>query len=198
MQPDAAGNCMGVMIAASFREALAPSPSRQNWSCAAAAFAALGLLTVWLLALGRPLVCPCGVVRLWAPAQDSQQLADWYSLLHVTFGLGLFTLVRRFQPQWPLSLVTLVAVLGSVAWEAIENLPPVIALFNPAGATQSYAGDTVLNALGDSLFVVAGCLIASGTSRRTVLLTAVLIEVVVWFAIEDGLVVGTAKLLLAA
>ncbi|HEX8444319.1 MAG TPA: DUF2585 family protein [Allosphingosinicella sp.] len=158
---------------------------------------ALALLTAWLLVLGRPLVCPCGVVRLWAPAQDSQQLADWYSLLHVTFGLGLFTLVRRFQPRWPLALVTLVAVIGSVAGEAVENLPALIALFNPPGESRSYAGDTVLNAIAGTLSVVAGCLIAARTSTRAALLMAILIEIIVWAAIGDGLIVGSARLLLA-
>jgi hypothetical protein len=197
MQPETVRNIEGVMIAAGIREARAPGlvASRQGWLCAAAAVGSLGLLTLWLLALGRPLLCPCGAVQLWAPAQDSQQLADWYSLLHVTFGLGLFTLVRHFQRDWPLSLATLVALMGSVAWEAIENLPPIIALFNPPGASQAYVGDTVLNALGDSVFVVGGSLLASSISVRGALLTALLIEVAVWFAIRDGLLVGTARLL---
>jgi hypothetical protein len=199
MQPEAVRDIVPVMIAAVFRGALASSfiPSRQGWLCAAAGVGAFGLLTLWLLALGRPLVCTCGTVQLWAPAQDSQQLADWYSLLHVTFGMGLFILVRRFQPDWPLSRMTLTALMGSVAWEAIENLPAVIALFNPPpGGGEAYGGDTVLNAIGDSLFVVGGALLASCTSIRGVLLAAGLIELAVWIAIRDGLLIGSVRLLI--
>ena len=198
MQPEAVRNIVGVMIAAGFKGVLAPglTPSREGWLCAAAAIAALGLLTLWLLALGRPLVCVCGTVQLWAPAQDSQQLADWYSLLHMTFGLGLFGLIRRFQPDWPLARVMLAALIGSITWEAIENLPVVIAMFNPPTGAQSYSGDTVLNAFGDSLFVVGGSLLASSTSVRGVLVMAGLIELAVWFAIRDGLLIGSARLLI--
>ena len=190
---------MAPMIAAGANRSIALNVglSRQDWWCLLAGMMALGLLLLWLLSLGRPLVCTCGTVRLWAPTQDSQQLADWYSLLHVTFGLALFALTRHFQPHWPLAPVALVALLGIVAWEAVENLPAVIAAFNPPGGP-SYAGDTVLNAFGDTGFVIAGCLLAARSSRRSILFAAGLIEVIVWNAIGDGLLVGTARLLVPA
>lgn len=165
---------------------------------AGAAMLAVAALIAWLQLLGRPLVCPCGIVRLWAPLHDSQHLADWYSLLHISFGLGLFAVVAAFQPRWRFPLRLAVAVLGSVAWEAIENVPAVIALFNePAGAA-SYRGDTILNALGDTFFVAIGCGIAARLPWRAVLAVAGLIELGVWVAIRDGLIVGLVRLILAA
>jgi hypothetical protein len=188
------------MVAAGANRSIELSPSRSfaDWRYVACGALALALLSLWLHGLGRPLVCACGTIRLWAPSQDSQQLADWYSLLHVTFGLGLFVFVRRFQPAWPLPPIMLAALLSSVAWEAIENLPVVIAQFNSPAAGRPYAGDTILNALGDTFCVVAGCLFAARASGRTILLAALMIEAAVWLAIQDGLLVGTAKLLAGA
>ncbi len=160
-----------------------------------ASLAVLAALVLWMQALGRPLFCPCGTVRLWAPAHDSQQFADWYSLLHVSFGLGLFLLVDHFQPRWPAAPRALVALLSSTVWEAIENLPAVIARFNAPGA--SYSGDTILNAMGDTLFVMIGFALAARLSARATWLAVASVEIATWFAIRDGFLAGTARLLFA-
>lgn len=195
MQPAWAGARIAAMLVAERYNGRVES----GWKPSGATYAAVALLSlaalvVWLLALGRPLICDCGTVRLWAPGDDSQHFSDWYSWLHLSFGLGLFLLVTHFQPRWPLAPKLFIAVIGSVAWEAIENLPGVIALFNPPGEQGSYRGDTVLNALGDTGFVLAGAALAARLSTRAIVLLAVLIEVAVWLAIRDGLVVGSAKL----
>jgi hypothetical protein len=45
----------------------------------------------WLLAVGRPALCPCGDVRSWvgslSSAESSQQLADWLTPRHLLHGL---------------------------------------------------------------------------------------------------------------
>jgi hypothetical protein len=167
---------------------------RPSWT-GLAATAGLAFLIAWLGTLGRPFFCPCGTNRLWGPAEDSQQLADWYSLLHVTFGLGLCVLVDRFQPRWPLSLKALAVLFSSIAWEAVENLPGVIALFDTPGVGRPYSGDTILNALGDTGFVMLGAALAARLPGPAVLLLAAAIEIVVGGAIGDGLLIGTARLL---
>lgn len=162
---------------------------------AGAAALAIAVLVVWLQLLGRPFLCPCGTVRLWAPSHDSQHVSDWYSLLHLSFGLGLFVVVAAFQPRWSSSAQALVAVLGSAVWEAVENIPAVIALFNPPAGGLVYRGDTILNALGDIAFVILGCSIAARLPLRVILMSAVLIELSVWLAIRDGIVIGAARLM---
>ena len=151
-------------------------------------------MILWLQALGRPVLCSCGILRLWGPHHDSQHLSDWYSLLHLSFGLALYVLIARFQPRWPMSLQAVVALFGSVTWEAVENLPAVIAMFN-AGGSQDYSGDTILNALGDTAFVLAGCLLAARLSTRAIVSVAAAIEATTWLAINDSIVVGAARLL---
>ena len=171
------------------------APARPGRRYLAAGAGLLGLLLLWLLALDRPLLCPCGVARLWGPDHDSQHFSDWYSLLHLSFGLGLALLVAHFQPVWPLPLKLVIALGSSALWESIENLPVVIARFNMPGAHGSYSGDTILNALGDTVFVLAGFLLAQRLQPRSLVIAALFIEVAVWLAIRDGLLVGTIRLI---
>ncbi|HEX8401524.1 MAG TPA: DUF2585 family protein [Allosphingosinicella sp.] len=170
-------------------------PIRSGWSDAAAAAGLVAVLLIWLTALNRPLLCPCGAVRFWAPDHDSQHLSDWYSLLHISFGFGLALLVNHVQPAWPLPRKGLVVLASSALWEGIENLPVVIARFNTPGAPGSYGGDTIVNALGDTIFVLGGFLLATRVRPGIVVVAALLIEAAVWFAIRDGLLVGTLRLM---
>lgn len=166
------------------------------WRQIVAAIAALLLFGMWMAALGRPLVCPCGAVRLWAPEHDSQHVSDWYSLLHVSFGLGLFAVVHRFQPSWSAGAKALAALVSSLVWEAIENLPAVIALFGVSADGQIYRGDTILNALGDTVAVLAGFALAARLPGWGVAALLLAIEFAVGLAIGDGLIIGSVRLLL--
>ena len=95
---------LGRRIAWSRRGADGTAPPA--WTDAAIASLVVALSATLLLAMGRPLVYRHGPVRLWSGAvqsdQNSQQLADPYTLTHVTHGVLLFTLVglvcRGFPP----------------------------------------------------------------------------------------------------
>ena len=54
----------------------------------------LGLTALIEWAMGRPPICTCGSVKLWTGVvngpENSQMVADWYSLSHVVHGLLLF------------------------------------------------------------------------------------------------------------
>ena len=164
--------------------------------------AGLGILAAMALVLdllGRPLVCECGTIVLWdgdpySPGA-SQQFADWYSALHVMFGIGLFVFLHRMRPGWPLSWKFLAALASSAVWEAMENMPVVIALFGNAEGAPSYSGDSILNAFGDTVFVVLGFLGARLLPPTGIVAALVMLEILVAVAIRDGFVLGSLRLL---
>ena len=57
-----------------------------------------------LSALGRPLTYRHGPLRLWsgdvASDQNSQQIADPYTLTHVTHGIGLYAALALTARRW--------------------------------------------------------------------------------------------------
>ena len=156
------------------------------------------LLVVWLLAIGRPLVCPCGTVSLWvgdvASPQASQQFADWYSLLHLVFGFLLWIFLDRLKPQWSTGQKFVVAIASAVVWEAVENLPPIISAFANAPGAPPYDGDSILNAVADTLFVGAGFLMASRLPVAAVLALALGLEILVLAVAGDGYLLGSLRL----
>lgn len=157
----------------------------------------LGALALWLVLMGRDLVCPCGAVEFWqntpTTVDNSQQFSDWYSFLHGVFGMALFLVIHRIKPTWSWGTKLVTAMGGSAVWEAVENMPFVIALFE--GGPDSYAGDSILNAFGDMAFVVVGFALASALPRWVTLLLAVFAEIAVSIAMHDGLILGTLRLI---
>ncbi|WP_062013230.1 DUF2585 family protein [Aureimonas sp. AU4] len=158
----------------------------------------LAMLT-WLRLMGRPWVCACGTVALWdgdphSPGA-SQQFADWYSLLHVALGMGLYAALSRARPRWPLSWTLLLAVGSSAIWEMVENTSFVVALFDGAAGAPSYSGDSVLNAFGDTVFVTLGFLFARSVPLWGSLLALAAIEASIALSIQDGFVLGTLRVL---
>lgn len=148
---------------------------------------------------GRVLICTCGYVKLWEhsiwSSGTSQHFADWYSLGHVNHGIlfyGLFWLVLR---RWSVGARLLLTVITGFLWETIENTDMVIGRFREVTISLEYYGDSVLNSVADSLFMVVGFLIAF---RLPALASAALflgIEAFSTFMVRDGLILNTIMLL---
>lgn len=148
--------------------------------------------------MGRPLVCDCGPIRLWdgdphSPG-SSQQFADWYSALHVVYGIGLFLALQRARPHWPTSWLFLTALASSAVWEVMENTPWIIAMFGSAVGAPDYHGDSVLNALGDTVFVALGFGAARTLPLKGTIALVLVLELAIALAIRDGFVLGTLRL----
>ncbi|KQT54790.1 hypothetical protein ASG43_04320 [Aureimonas sp. Leaf454] len=174
-----------------------PFPLRPGRRC----LAALGMVAAMaalLLVMGRDPTCPCGVVRLWQsgldPLENSQQFADWYSLLHVVFGMALAAFVAWMRPRWSLGALLLCVILGHSIWEVAENTPVIIGLFSGSVNAPHYEGDSILNSLGDTVFALAGALLARRAPLWTSVLVVLAVEIAVTFAIDDGFVIGTLRL----
>ncbi|MCE7027943.1 DUF2585 family protein [Jiella avicenniae] len=155
-------------------------------------------LVLWLRILGRPWICPCGTVEIWngglTQEQNSQQFSDWYSGLHLIFGMALYGFVAAMAPRWPLAKRAVLAVLSSAAWEAMENTPLLIATFSRSPNSPDYFGDSILNASGDTLFVLAGFFVAAKLPARATVILAVALDLTIELVIGDGFVLGTLKL----
>jgi hypothetical protein len=149
---------------------------------------------VALLLMGRSLVCACGI-ELWLSDAtgpgNSQQLADWYSFSHLVFGFVLAWAMTATSDHWPRGWLYVVAVAASVAWEVAENTPLIVAHFGDQAINQHYVGDSVLNSMADTAFVVAGFALARSLPVFATVLIAVVVEVASLMAIRDGLLVGT-------
>ncbi|WP_420226114.1 DUF2585 family protein [Pigmentiphaga litoralis] len=159
----------------------------------------LAIHVFWLVLMGRSAICPCGVVSLWQTgsdaAQNSQQVADPYSFLHMIFGMALSRGFRRLRPTWRVADLALLAVFSSTVWEVVENTPWVIQLMdNAANAAPDYDGDSILNSLADTGFVMLGFWAARLLPLAASILLAVALEVLVSWMIHDGLVLATVRI----
>jgi hypothetical protein len=166
------------------------------------ALLALGLFALTALALaamGRAPICECGIVRLWQGeargVENSQQIADWYSLLHVVYGMLIGGLMWLTSRHWPKGWLFLVAVASAAVWEIVENTPFMIARFGQGGLGPAYAGDSILNALSDMLFMLAGFWLALRLPFRLSVALALALELGVGLAIRDSLMLNAIMLL---
>ncbi len=170
--------------------------SRQSlWLILAAALAASAIL----LAIGRPLICTCGTVKLWvdsaASPETSQMLADWYSPSHILHGFlfygALWAVARRASVERRL----LVALSLETLWEILENSPVIIDRYRAATVAVGYTGDSVLNSLSDIAMMAFGFFLARRLPLRLVIAAMFLLELVPLIVIRDNLTLNVWMLL---
>jgi hypothetical protein len=161
--------------------------------------AIIGATAVVLLMMGRLPFCKCGVIRLWSgdiwSNQNSQQLADPYSLTHISHGIALYGLLLLGGRRWELGLRLVTAVLFESAWEIFENTDFVINRYREETISLDYYGDSVLNVMGDIGAMISGFWIASKLSVKTTVAAAVLLEVLLLITIRDSLVLNIIMLI---
>lgn len=152
-----------------------------------------------LLAMGRPLICTCGTIKLWEGAVNSsgnsQHLSDWYSFSHIIHGFlfyaGSWWLLRR---RARLGDRFTLAILIESAWEIAENSPFIIDRYRTATAALGYTGDSVLNSLSDIAMMAAGFLFAARMPPRMTIAVAIAFELFTLWAIRDNLTLNVLML----
>jgi hypothetical protein len=164
----------------------------------------VGIMALQALALfieGHPAICKCGTVKLWEgavnSAGNSQHLSDWYSFTHIIHGFLLYALLhlvdRRRRLQFGPRLVIAVGI--EAFWEVVENTPFVIERYRAATISLGYYGDSIVNSLSDTVFMIAGFVLARVLPVPVVVAIAVALELFVGWSIRDNLILNLIMLL---
>jgi len=159
----------------------------------------LGALIVGLVlwAWGQPLISLSGQVRLWVnetwSAENSQQIADWYTLSHITHGFLVALAGRALGRRVPWGVVIAFAFVTGVGWEIIEHTDMVLDRFRGQTIYQGYVGDSVLNAVCDFLFMWSGFLFGAVLPVGVILALILAMEVLSTLMARDSLVLTTIR-----
>ena len=169
--------------------------TRKGWLIAAGL---LALLAAILTLMGRPPICPCGTVSLWHGTvqsnQNSQQISDWYSFSHIIHGFLFFGLSRLLMPRARLWAALAVAIGIEGAWEILENSPIIIDRYREVTMAYGYSGDSVLNSVSDTGFMILGFLAASRMRWWATLALAFAFELFTLWTIRDNLTLNVLML----
>ena len=146
----------------------------------------------------RPLICPCGTVKLWTgavwSAENSQQVSDWYSLSHIIHGFLFYGAAWLLLPGrarlWALPL----AVLIEGSWELLENSPIIIDRYRAATAAAGYSGDSILNSMADIGMMAVGFAAARRLPVRATIALALFFELLALAVIRDNLTLNILML----
>ena len=166
---------------------------------AAAVLGAVAIaITLW--AWGQPLLSKSGEVHVWVASiwsgENSQQVADWYTVSHVIHGMLVALLGRalvRWTGFWP---VYAVAIVTGTGWEIVEHTDWVLGQFRDTTIYQGYIGDTVLNAVMDYAFMLSGFAVAWALRPLHAVLIVAVLELGSALIARDSLTLSTLHLFL--
>lgn len=160
----------------------------------------LGLLIAFVVALrleGRLFWATAGL-GFWSEAwtsTTSQNFVDPYSLSHFLHGVIFFWALRALAPKSPLHARLVAAIALEMAWELLENSPPIIERYRQGTASLDYSGDTILNSLGDTLSMTLGFWFASRFSWKASVAIFIAFELLGLYLSRDNLTLNVIMLI---
>ncbi|MFZ2555810.1 MAG: DUF2585 family protein [Minisyncoccia bacterium] len=152
-----------------------------------------------LFAMGQPVICDCGFVKLWhgvvISAENSQHLTDWYTLSHIIHGILFYALLAFLFPRMPLGIRLLLAMGIEMGWEFFENTDMIINRYREQALAQGYFGDSVVNSLGDVVAVIVGFLFTWRVPSWLAVALVITLELFALYAIRDNLTLNIIQLI---
>jgi hypothetical protein len=165
------------------------------WLLALALVAAMAAILLWM---GRPPICTCGTVKLWAgavqSADNSQHIADWYTPSHIIHGFLFYLLGWLFLRRNPPGDRLLAAVLIEAGWELLENSQWIIDRYREATMAMGYNGDSVLNSAADVGWMTLGFAIARRLPVWATVALAIAFELLTLAIVRDNLTLNVVML----
>lgn len=165
---------------------------------AAAMLGAL-IIAVTLYSWGQPLFSRSGEIRFWVGSiwstENSQQVADWYTLSHFVQGMLLALVARALPRRFRDPAMFSAALVIGVGWEIVEHTDFVLDRFRATNLYQGYLGDTVLNAVSDYVFMLAGLMIARALGTLWVVAGIVVLEITSAVVARDSLALTTLQVI---